>query len=405
MKNHFDILIFIDSPDIAEYNTNTMFTPAEMAILICLSKRQTLKSKLEALEDLATAFSEKEFAIGNIVHSIILDQKIVSLKPAVEHKIQVWRQALQKRFDMHHAMFAAKLSECGFHHEEIGEVSFFDSYEKAYQFLKDEIERYEMDEDLSQIPLYAQIYRLKVNNPVGRAYSELYWLNRDLEITDIWEDTAHYYKEDGSVMPDIAKHFYVFVPLPFKHGSLIKNVSPYERTVYGFIQKDYDARDWDIRFEHGYGDASDMMLTLDHYDEHRGIWDETMDIDILSLQSCTDEEHIQFQKSINAWKKRFLPRMAVTTMNVIEKRTFDLISKKWIEILKEIHQKHCLTDVSYKTWIEPLKPLAFKGDTLVVGVPDDIMLQYVVKKYSDAITKSIFRKLQLKVSLEFIVTG
>ena len=46
----YDLLRFIDSPDIREYNKDTDFTPAEWAVLIGMSCRQTMEEKIEALQ-------------------------------------------------------------------------------------------------------------------------------------------------------------------------------------------------------------------------------------------------------------------------------------------------------------------------------------------------------------------
>lgn len=46
---HLDVLPFIDSPDIREFNRHTKFLPAEQAVLVAVSKTKTVEEKLEAL--------------------------------------------------------------------------------------------------------------------------------------------------------------------------------------------------------------------------------------------------------------------------------------------------------------------------------------------------------------------
>lgn len=57
------------------------------------------------------------------------------------------------------------------------------------------------------------------------------------------------------------------------------------------------------------------------------------------------------------------------------------IIEKWDEILLNIKEEHDITDVSYKTWLLPLKPYSVDKDILTVLVPDDLFLKYVKKKY------------------------
>ena len=58
------------------------------------------------------------------------------------------------------------------------------------------------------------------------------------------------------------------------------------------------------------------------------------------------------------------------------------ILEKWDEILLNIKEEHDVTDVSYRTWLLPLKPYSVDKDILTIIVPDDIFLGYVKKKYA-----------------------
>ncbi len=57
----YDVLPFIDSPDIREFNKHTKFLPAEQAVLIAVSKTKTVEEKLEVLQYLADQYSDNEF--------------------------------------------------------------------------------------------------------------------------------------------------------------------------------------------------------------------------------------------------------------------------------------------------------------------------------------------------------
>ena len=65
----------------------------------------------------------------------------------------------------------------------------------------------------------------------------------------------------------------------------------------------------------------------------------------------------------------------------------DKILGKWNEILLNIKEEHEITDVSYKTWLLPLKPYSVDKDILTIIVPDDLFLNYVKKKYEFLLKK------------------
>ena len=59
------------------------------------------------------------------------------------------------------------------------------------------------------------------------------------------------------------------------------------------------------------------------------------------------------------------------------------IIEKWEEILRTVKEEHELTDISFKTWLEPLKVFDVKDNTLYILVPDEQMgLNYITKKYT-----------------------
>lgn len=60
----------------------------------------------------------------------------------------------------------------------------------------------------------------------------------------------------------------------------------------------------------------------------------------------------------------------------------DLILEKWDEILETLRKEHELSDVSFKTWLQPLKVHAVENETVTVLVPTEQMgLNYISKKY------------------------
>ena len=57
------------------------------------------------------------------------------------------------------------------------------------------------------------------------------------------------------------------------------------------------------------------------------------------------------------------------------------ILEKWDEILYKIKEEHDITDVSYRTWLLPLKPYSVDKNILTIIVPDEFFKGYVKKKY------------------------
>lgn len=61
---------------------------------------------------------------------------------------------------------------------------------------------------------------------------------------------------------------------------------------------------------------------------------------------------------------------------------FDLINEKWDEILETLKKEHDIMDVSFNTWIKPLKIHSVKNNIITLLVPDDnIGISYLNKKY------------------------
>lgn len=68
---------------------------------------------------------------------------------------------------------------------------------------------------------------------------------------------------------------------------------------------------------------------------------------------------------------------------------FNLLTKKWEEILDFFKKEFELTDVSFKIWIEPLKIHSINNGIVTLLVKDDIMMDYLQKKYYKPLKFSI----------------
>ncbi len=61
---------------------------------------------------------------------------------------------------------------------------------------------------------------------------------------------------------------------------------------------------------------------------------------------------------------------------------FDLINEKWEEILEILKEEHDIMDVSFNTWIKPLKIHSVEDNIITLLVPDEnISISYLNKKY------------------------
>lgn len=66
----------------------------------------------------------------------------------------------------------------------------------------------------------------------------------------------------------------------------------------------------------------------------------------------------------------------------LEIKMFDLINEKWDEILEILKKEHDIMDVSFNTWIKPLKIHSVENNIITLLVPDDnIGISYLNKKY------------------------
>ena len=80
------------------------------------------------------------------------------------------------------------------------------------------------------------------------------------------------------------------------------------------------------------------------------------------------------------------------------------IIEQWEEILRTVKEEHELTDISFKTWLEPLKVFDVKDNTLYILVPDEQMgLNYITKKYTLPIKVAVAEIIGKDYEIEFVL--
>ena len=68
----------------------------------------------------------------------------------------------------------------------------------------------------------------------------------------------------------------------------------------------------------------------------------------------------------------------------------EAIYEKWEQILQYVKEEHDISQISFDTWLKPLKICTIKNDTLYIEVPlDSMAVNYISRKY----------ELPLKVSM------
>ena len=82
----------------------------------------------------------------------------------------------------------------------------------------------------------------------------------------------------------------------------------------------------------------------------------------------------------------------------------NVIIEKWTEILDRVKKEHELSDVSFTTWLKPLKVHSVKGDLVTIFVPSEQMgLNYISKKYTLPIKVAIAEVAGKSYDIKFIL--
>ena len=79
------------------------------------------------------------------------------------------------------------------------------------------------------------------------------------------------------------------------------------------------------------------------------------------------------------------------------------IKDKWDEILLNIKEDHDISEVSYKTWLLPLKPHTVKNNILYIVLPDELFLGYVKKRYEFLLKYTIEEVIGFQCEIEFLI--
>ena len=85
---------------------------------------------------------------------------------------------------------------------------------------------------------------------------------------------------------------------------------------------------------------------------------------------------------------------------------FELIQNRWDDILLFMKDEFEYNDLSYKTWLMPLKPQKLIGDRLYIIASDNaFIVQIVTKRFKEPLSIAIEKLTDLKVTPVFILEG
>lgn len=83
------------------------------------------------------------------------------------------------------------------------------------------------------------------------------------------------------------------------------------------------------------------------------------------------------------------------------------VLEKWEEILEYLKIEHCVTDVSFKTWLLPLKVYSVKGNLITISIDDKMIgpdsKNFISRKYGIPLKVSISEIMNHNYDIEFIL--
>ena len=82
----------------------------------------------------------------------------------------------------------------------------------------------------------------------------------------------------------------------------------------------------------------------------------------------------------------------------------DIIKERWNEIIETVRKKYGLTDISFKTWIQPLNEYCVKDDIVYILIPNEKanVADYISSKYKEFFQVTISELFEHDYSVSFI---
>lgn len=276
----FDLLGFIDSPDIREYNRDTEFAPDEQAVLVAQSRTRTVEDKIAALEYLRDTYTEEELRAGKVEYNGADEREM--FPKALSETIRVWKKALQDRYRNDGCVFTAVLNERECDPYDGDHQRYFSSWEKAYAALLAEKQKYLDDEDLREVPTVGIISRFKLDAP--ETEEDRYLFDNEMHLNILYPRDRPEGAEDFLDEPV----YTLFVPVPFHKGDIVRCASPFHQTFYGVFPYEWERPEP--------GRSLPEHVSLDIYTGEN--FDYTDDTDVMELTACSPGELPEKEKPL-----------------------------------------------------------------------------------------------------------
>ena len=82
----------------------------------------------------------------------------------------------------------------------------------------------------------------------------------------------------------------------------------------------------------------------------------------------------------------------------------EINTETWKDILLSVKEKNCVPDISFRTWLQPLKVHDVKDNTVVILIPMGKMgIDYISKKYLSFLKAAIAEITGTEYEIEFIL--
>lgn len=269
----FDILEFIDSPDVRKYNQETYFSPAKQSVLIAWSKKKTMEEKIEALEYLLENYSKEEFDDSEIRGE--WHNRDITIYQVAQQTLHLWKKLMEERNDIKGIVYQTQFYERGYKDCNCG---YFSTYEKAYQYLENEKKLYLKDNDLKNVKTYGVITRIQVDN--DREYNRYYY-DTDMRLVEITTGTDRY-DVDGELPTGPLNYYFFYIGIPFHIGDIVKNEDYLNELRYGVLHAEH--------LKHKNPDLNCFFKCIDYFDSENKMYDFVEDINLLTMEYCTVEE-------------------------------------------------------------------------------------------------------------------
>lgn len=270
----FNILDFIDSPDIREYNKDTKFTPAEQAVLIAYSNGTTVEEKLAAWQELVDNYSDDEFKDESI-DVFWWEKEETSVRQLVIDTICSWRNALEATLQKKNVIYIVHFVRNG---TRDCKKKFCSNYKMACQEMVCDKEKFLKEYDNYAEYVGAVITRVSLTDENDY---DVYYYDNELRMFDLMRGML---LEETNI-PYFDFWCCVHVPTPFKCGDLVKAKRRYGKVKYGVLATDLPN---ELKYR-GVGRMA-MRIFLDGWitDFNKFGW--WHDVEILDLRYCDEDE-------------------------------------------------------------------------------------------------------------------